>query len=181
MLCDYLGHRWGGRSRSRRATSDQRMAELQALIALSNGGGDMVGHGAIDPFSAYVLSLTTPYYDSPLPIFTHYSPLPIITFHSPLPIITLFNPCMAQIQAVKKCNGPKSNFLLQCQQYCGSAKVVNIERSKCLQTYVFYVDFIVKVLFGTMTQFTLQLYVNAGLCCHSLSGPYEINVCAILS
>jgi hypothetical protein len=37
-------------SRAKRANSDQRMAELQALIALSNGGG--VGHGAIDPFSA---------------------------------------------------------------------------------------------------------------------------------
>jgi len=34
------------RSRTRRATSDQRMAELQALIALSRDG---VGHGMFNP------------------------------------------------------------------------------------------------------------------------------------
>ncbi|ELT91968.1 hypothetical protein CAPTEDRAFT_228726 [Capitella teleta] len=39
-------------SRTKRANSDQRMAELQALIALSNGGGETLGHGAIDPYSA---------------------------------------------------------------------------------------------------------------------------------
>jgi hypothetical protein len=37
--------------RDKRASSDQRVAELQALIALSRGSG-LVGHGHIDPFMA---------------------------------------------------------------------------------------------------------------------------------
>ena len=41
-------------SRIRRAASDQRIAELQALIALANGGGSSIGHGQFDPFAAYV-------------------------------------------------------------------------------------------------------------------------------
>ena len=41
-------------SRVRRAASDQRIAELQALIALANGGGSSIGHGQFGPFAAYV-------------------------------------------------------------------------------------------------------------------------------
>ncbi|OWF54316.1 hypothetical protein KP79_PYT00350 [Mizuhopecten yessoensis] len=33
----------------KRTSSDQRIAELMALIALSRGGGGMIGHGRIDP------------------------------------------------------------------------------------------------------------------------------------
>lgn len=39
------------KNRDKRASSDQRVAELQALIALSRGSG-LVGHGHIDPFMA---------------------------------------------------------------------------------------------------------------------------------
>ena len=34
--------------------SDQRLAELQALIALSKGQGIPIGHGQIDPWRMYV-------------------------------------------------------------------------------------------------------------------------------
>lgn len=43
--------------RIKRAASDQRIAELQALIALSNGGRNSIGHGQFDPYAAYVLHL----------------------------------------------------------------------------------------------------------------------------
>ena len=40
--------------REKRAASDQRIAELQALIALSKGAHGTLGHGQVDPFEACV-------------------------------------------------------------------------------------------------------------------------------
>ncbi|XP_074660625.1 uncharacterized protein LOC141913079 [Tubulanus polymorphus] len=37
------------RQRIKRASSDQRIAELQALIALSRGRSSLVGYGELDP------------------------------------------------------------------------------------------------------------------------------------
>jgi len=38
--------------RSKKHASDQRLAELQALIAMANDDDAGYGHGHIDPFSA---------------------------------------------------------------------------------------------------------------------------------
>ena len=57
-----LGHWWCCGGREKKHSADQRIAELQALIALTNGapsssGG--YGHGFVDPFYVYVISVSS--------------------------------------------------------------------------------------------------------------------------